>query len=93
MVSQVHTTAEILRALGEAYCSVYEERPPVHIKPETRIFQDLKANEPDSTYALQWRTETARRLGINESRLPAPEHGKDYTIKELVDMISNAEAA
>lgn len=88
-----HTESEILRALGQAYRNVYDERPPVAIAKDTQIFRDLKANEPDPAYALQWRAETAKLLGIDQKRLPNPEHGRDYTISELVEIISKAEAA
>jgi hypothetical protein len=91
MVSQTHSGAEIVRALGQAYRTVYDEWPPQPITPKTRIFADLHANDPDPVYALEWRREAARILGITETRLPAPIHGKDYTIRELVEIISDVE--
>lgn len=93
MVATQHTEKEILNALGRAYFETYEEKPPVKITPETKIYSDLRANEPDSAYALEWRNLTARHLGIDETALPKPEHGRDYKISELVEMIRQAEAA
>lgn len=74
--------------LGE-YVQLYQEKPS-RFGDDTHIYHDLHANDPDSTYALIWRINVMRELGVHENALPKPRHGYDYTIGELVNIIQEA---
>jgi len=87
MVQQ--TRKQIREILREEYNEVYEEKLK-QFKPNAKIYRDLNANEPCSAFALEWRSRVAKRLGINENKLPKPSTEHDYTISELVSILKKA---
>ena len=76
------TQDEIWGVLFDAYVTTYEELPR-QFRPETRIREDLRIQESDQVYVLDWMHETAKRLAINERDLPKPRAGRDYTLAEI----------
>lgn len=93
-----HSVKYMLSVLKEEYINLYlededdeEKRESLIFNSKTRVFADLHANDPDQTYALEWRAKVAKRLNINENVLPPTKEGRDYTIGELVEMLQKAE--
>ena len=82
---------EILRIMENAYAEVYleEGEKPPRISEDMHI-SDLGVLREDSAFSLEWRDRVAHQLGLNSTRLPKPVEKKDYTIRELVDILKNA---
>jgi len=65
---RLYTREDIRSILKETYIMVYEEQPP-RFDDQTKIFADLKADEPiGRVQALEWRSKSQFRESSFQSR-------------------------